>query len=141
MMSIYDYKDYTGRKLLNENLNGLIIYASCFSQEVPDTHIFPEDMTGVTFLRCNLDNTYIPPGNTVTLCSQRKFKAQNDLCDWLLNLDSTPKEPLEKEEFQKWGISINPADIPVSPLSENIIHIRMREKAFGLDSFQPDTFL
>lgn len=37
-MSIYDYKDYTGRKLLNENLDGLTIIGSCFSHEVPDTH-------------------------------------------------------------------------------------------------------
>lgn len=140
-MSIYDYKDYTGRKLLNENLNGLTIYASCFSQEVPDTHIFPENMTGATFVRCNLDNVYIPAGNTVELCSQRKFKAQNDLCDWLLNPDLTPKEPIEKEAYLSLGISINPADIPIVPLTGNIIITRIREKVFQLNSFEAGSFL
>ena len=89
-MFICSFTDYTGRNLSDCAIEGDIIESSCFSQEMPDSHIFPEKMKGVTFRRCNLDNVYIPPGNTVENCSQRRFKAQDDGEDWLVDENNKP---------------------------------------------------
>ena len=79
----YSHKDFTGRFLGERtDMNGLTIKGSCFSQEKPDTHCFPEDMTGVTFEYCNLDNCFIPAGNTVVEGSQRRYEVQNDGNEW-----------------------------------------------------------
>lgn len=123
----YSHKDFTGRTLLNENIKDINIFGSCFSQEIPDRHIFPEDMTGVVFYNCNLDNVYIPTGNTTIGCSQKKFKVQNDLMDWILDADLKPKEPIMKEEFIKMGISILPKDIPKTKMTESIIESKIKE--------------
>ncbi len=116
----YSFKDFTGRTLKDKNLNGMIIYGSSFSQETPDSHIFPDSMTGVTFIRSNLDNVYIPTGNTVIDSSQRIFKIQNDGEDWILNVDGTPKEPINKEDYIEKGLSVDPKDLPKTPLTEPI---------------------
>ncbi len=103
---------------------GTIIYASVFYQEwvegdtEVEKHIFPNTMTGVTFYNCNLDNVYIPLGNTVIGGLHRKIKIQNDLDDWELNNDLTPKEPLNKEKRLEAGVSIDPKDIPNEKFNE-----------------------
>jgi hypothetical protein len=77
--------------------------------------IFPDDMTGVTFYNCNLDNVYVPPGNTVIGGSQRRIKVQNDWEDWILEKKMgrwQPKEPMNKEERLEKNISIDPRKIP-----------------------------
>lgn len=104
-------KDLTGRDLTKEVLRNINVFGSCFSQEKPDSHIFPDDMSGVTFLFCNLDNVFIPPNNEVIQCSQRKFKVQNDLEDWVIDAQLKPVEPLNKETFIAKGISTDPKDI------------------------------
>lgn len=123
----YSHKDFTGRLLLDKNLKDITIFGSCFSQEIPDRHIFPDDITGVTFINCNLDNVYIPDGNMVIGCSQRKFKAQNDLMDWILDVDLKPIEPIMKEEFVAKGISIDPKDISKTKMTESIIETKIKE--------------
>jgi hypothetical protein len=143
----YSFKDFTNKSLLAvpvEELTGDIV-GSCFYQEgAPDTHIFPESMTGVTFKRCNLDNVYIPVGNTVTdadgvSSSQERVMVQNDQEDWKVNEVNAPIEPVNKKRFLRLKAeieaknlllavedkittipSIDPADIPVEPLSEAI---------------------
>ncbi len=65
-MSDYSHRDFTGRTLIEAiDLDNQVILNSCFSQETDGdlVHIFPEDMTGVNFVNCNLDNVFIPPGN------------------------------------------------------------------------------
>src|SRR3990167_1381756 len=114
----YSFKDFTGRS--NLEVSG-IIYGSCFSQEIPDNHIFPDNMTGVTFIKCNLDNVFIPNGNTVIDCSQRRYQVQNDLNDWILNSDNTPKEPIDAKIFTKLNLPIPlPKDIPTKKVAERI---------------------
>lgn len=92
----YSNKNFTGNSLIEaDDMDGQTIIGSCFSHEVPDTHIFPENMTGVTFINCNLDNCFIPTGNTVIGGSQRRFKAQDDGIDWLLDENDNPIEVLK----------------------------------------------
>lgn len=87
----YSFKDFTGWDLSNhKDLNGRIIYGSCFSQETPDRMIFPITMMNVTFVKCNLDNCFIPNGNPVLYCSMNRFKAQEDGKDWEVNILGMP---------------------------------------------------
>ena len=74
--------------------------------------IFPDGMTGVLFLNCNLDNVYIPSGNELKHSSNKKIAIQNDLSDWILDNTLRPVEPLDKEDRIKRGVSIDPKDIP-----------------------------
>lgn len=89
---MYSYKDFTGQNLRLHNIEQEIIERSCFSQEKPDMKIFPDDMKGKTFLNCNLDNVFIPPGNITKDCSQRRFMAQDDGYDWILDENNNPIE-------------------------------------------------
>ena len=134
VLAQYSFKDFTNRSLVTERLIdfpiGGEIVGSCFYQEARATSttlvqirkaIFPVGMTGITFRRCNLDNVLIPPGNTVEPdCSTRVIRVQNDLEDWIMTSDvtPTPTEPINRGEFEQLGISIDPADIPSSPLPE-----------------------
>ena len=70
--------------------NSRIVNSNFYQLETPNSDIFPDDMTGVIFDRCNLDNVKIKGSNTVLPnCSNRKIQVQNDLEDWILdnNLD------------------------------------------------------
>lgn len=90
----YSNKDFTNRDLSDRtDMSNQVIEGSCFSQEILDRHIFPADMTGTTFVACNLDNCVIPAGNTVSACcSRRRFQVQGDGFDWLLDEDNNPIE-------------------------------------------------
>lgn len=86
-------KDSTGRSYRSwpaEAFSGRIFVGYCFSQELPDTDVFPDGATGATFVNCNLDNCLIPGGSTVSGGSQRRFRAQQDGLDWLLDDDDQP---------------------------------------------------
>lgn len=79
-------------------MSGETIEGSCFSQEIPNRHVFPDDLVGTTFVDCNLDNTYIPPGNTIIRGSHRFFKAQDDGQDWIVDPDTlAPLHPLSED--------------------------------------------
>lgn len=117
----YFHKDFTGRTLINEYLNGQYITGSCFSQEKPDTQVFPKNMSGVTFVNCNLDNCFIPDSNTVIDCTTRKFSVQNDLNDWELDSDGKPHRLFNYAALDKLGISQpSPKDIPSEPVKSPI---------------------
>jgi hypothetical protein len=90
----FSFKDFTNKSLkdIGDSLNNKTIYRTCFSQETPDSVIFPADMIGVTFVYCNLDNVYIPPGNTVIESSQVRFKVQEDGKDWIVDENNNPIE-------------------------------------------------
>ncbi len=121
----FSFKDFTGRS----NLEVLgIIYGSCFSQEIPDSRIFPDTMTGVTFIKCNLDNVFIPNGNTVIDCSQRRFKVQNDLNDWITDDKGVPTEPINAKVFIKLELPMpETVDIPTYQVDTRIDLIKVAE--------------
>lgn len=91
---IKSFTDYTGRYLGDETAQGTI-EGSCFSQETPDSVVFPADMQGVTFIRCNLDNVFMPEGNTVIGGSQRRFMALDDGNDWFVDENNNPLTRLD----------------------------------------------
>ena len=126
----YSNKDFTGRKLVNTSAidwNNSEVVNSCFSQETPDTEVFPAGITGVVFQRCNLDNVVVPPTCTVEGGCHRRWKVQNDLEDWFIDVDGNPIEPMNKGHFQKLGLSIDPKDIPKVKLEKNIVHEKIEE--------------
>ena len=118
MNSEFSQKDFTHQTV--ELPNNINVYASCFSQEKVDTHVFPDDMTGVTFYNCNLDNCFIPLGNTVIGGKNRRFTVQNDGEDWVIDSQNKPVEPVTKKRFLQLGLSIDPKDIPKQKVVEAI---------------------
>lgn len=114
MSDEFSSQDFTGQ-LITKELSGNI-YGSCFSQELPETEVFPADMTGVTFYNCNLDNCVIPPGNNVVGGSVRRFKVQNDLRDWVIDGTNKPIEVVGKKHWEKLGYSVDPLDIPLQKI-------------------------
>jgi hypothetical protein len=126
----YSFKGFMGQSLKGvpvEEFNNTEIKGSCFYQEAKETDvevlsdIFPDGMVGVTFQRCNLDNVEIPAGNTIDgRCSNRKIKVQNDREDWVLSNLNAPIEPVDKKRFLQKGKSIDPQDIPDTPMQKVI---------------------
>lgn len=90
----FSHKSFSGRKLRNADFSGVsVIRGSGFSQEQPDTEVFPDGLA-VTFINCNLDNVVIPAGCTVIDSSTRRFMAQEDGLDWLVDGNNNPIERL-----------------------------------------------
>lgn len=90
--SVFSWRDYTNQFLydVGDQLNGETIRSACFSQRLPDTYVFPDDMTGVTFINCNLENCFIPPGNIVIDCLTRRVMTLEDGNDWIVDEENQP---------------------------------------------------
>jgi len=87
----YSFQDYTNRHLLFANLTGKVIYASCFSQEIPNSNVFPDQE--FTLVKCNLSNCAIPPNVIVGPgCIQERFQVQEDGKDWIVDEENNPIE-------------------------------------------------
>jgi len=126
----YSHKDFTYKILLDTNpveWNNSEVVNSCFYNETPKTQVFPVGITGVTFVRCNLDNVTIPPGCTTEDCSTRLIKVQNDMEDWVLDVALKPIEPIGKTMFTKLGLSIDPMDIPVTKKEVSVVIAKRQE--------------
>jgi hypothetical protein len=106
---MHSFKDYTNQSLKDrpvEEFSGQTIKGSCFYQEVPyggslptkGVDIFPDGMTGATFVRCNMDNVYVPPGNFVIAgdgvpSSTRKIMTDDEGFDCLAKDNASVLEP------------------------------------------------
>lgn len=114
----YSNKDMTGWDLSGrKDMNNIVIHGLCLSWETPNAQALPPDLHGTTFIMCNLDNVFVPLGNTVIDCSVRCFKAQNDLEDWHVDPQTLqPLTPLHPESFTAVGLSIDPKDIPATKM-------------------------
>lgn len=117
--SCKDFTDKSLKKVSVKELNNTIIIGSCFYQnnEIDDVaelkDIFPDGMTGVTFKNCNLDNVYIPVGNTLIDCVNKLIKKQNDGFHWKIDKKSNKFEkPINELFFDEQGWSKDPKDIP-----------------------------
>jgi hypothetical protein len=120
----WSYRGYTALEA-KEIPDGMTIRGGQFGQEHPETHIFREDMTGVTFVNCNLDNVFIPPGNTVVDCRQRIFEAQTDGNDWELDpVTRAPMRPLIHKLLTKRGITLpDPVKLPAKRVKGYVDYI------------------
>ena len=122
----YSFQDFTNQHLRTAtDLDGTIIIGSCFYQVCsaahagdPLKHIFPEDMRDVFFVECNLDNVYIPPGNTLNQCSHRRIKRMNDGEYWFVGEDFKPIEPIHKKRLELLQANVNPEKIPAEKISD-----------------------
>lgn len=115
------FRDFTGWRFTARTdvvFAGKVIYASCFSQEEPDTVVFRGALTGTTFIRCNLSNVVVPSGATVIDCIQTRFRVQNDLRDWeLAPVTNLPVRVIGEKHWQRLGYSVDPLDIPLTRLT------------------------
>lgn len=115
----FSFKDFTGMDLSKEIIpSGTVVCRSGFSHEIPDSKIFPADMTGVTFVEGNLDNVFIPWDNVVIGASQKSYKIQNDLRDWEIDVQNKPVKILNEEYWTSQGYSVNPADMPAQKIAK-----------------------
>jgi hypothetical protein len=110
----YSHKDFTGKLLIDHDpseFNDTEIRGSCFAQEVPFgkqmefVQVFPKEMTGVTFVGCNLDNVLVP--------------ADCKIVDGTHKLLEICKESVEgKDVYTTWVMSAE--KIPMSKVSGEI---------------------
>lgn len=89
----WSFKDFSNRTISDVIPDGTVVYASSFYFEGKATHVFQASMRGVTFVRCNLDNCIIPPGNTTLDCSMRQIRVIDGV-DWLVDENDEPIEAL-----------------------------------------------
>lgn len=119
---------------LKQDFSGKTICGSTFTQELPDSVVFPEKTEKLRLVYCHIENVVLPEGTVVVNpdcggvpCWTEPFKVQNDLEDWKIDERGDPVEPVRKEEFQKLGISTDPEDIPREKLEEPITERKRRE--------------
>lgn len=95
----YSQKDFTGKALLDAtDLEGKVIYGSCFSQEEPNTRVFSETIKKITFINCNLMNVRLNKPGWITIgCQETKFKAHADGKDWIVDDNLMPMRKLNEE--------------------------------------------
>lgn len=127
----YSYKSFKRKSLLPINViefNNSEIVGSSFYQEEPYTDVFPNNINGTRFIRCNLDNCNIPSGAIVEGGSNRHIKKQNDQEYWTVGKDLKPIQPMNVSNFVKCGLSYAVVDIPLTPLSEPITYTNDPQK-------------
>ena len=120
----HSYKDYTHQEFTKtdaKDWNDSEVVGTCFHQTVPKTSIFPAGITGVKFVKCNLDNVVIPKDCTVEGGCHRWIAAQKDGSDWLLDDNLLPVEPLNKAEYVKLGLSVDPAALPITTKDVSVV--------------------
>jgi predicted GH43/DUF377 family glycosyl hydrolase len=126
----YSYKDFTG-KILTETdpkeWNDTEVIGSCFANQKPKTEVFPKGITGVKFIKCNLDNCLVPQECEIVGGCHRWIAVQNDLEDWLLDENLNPVEPLNKKAFEKLSLSTSPLSISASKVEEPVTWTKRKE--------------
>ena len=122
----WSFKNFSNRPV-PDLPDGIVVYSTAFYHE-QDAAPFPEKMTGVTFVKCNLDNVTVPRGNTIIQCSQKRFRCQKDGCDWEIDADDRPvKLACGGKPFIKFGVTPpTPVEIPETKVKEPVEYLRVR---------------
>lgn len=127
----FSHKDFINQILTDTDpveWNDTEVINSCFYNETPNTRVFPDGITGVVFVGCNLDNVIVPKECTMKDCTNKLIQVQKDGNDWILNPDLTPLEPLNKFMYTKLGISTDPASLPSVGTAEKPITETTKEQ-------------
>ena len=146
----YSRKDMSGRTFketpVKEFNNTRIVRAAFGIQETPDADVFPDGMTGVIFEGCNLDNCYVPEGNTIIGGTHKNVMTQNDGEDWIMEKIPAeelppapptgyelrhlyrPVSPLKPDRFDKYNLSKDPKDIPDKKRTVGLVEEKIREE-------------
>jgi hypothetical protein len=115
----YSFKDFTGWDLSDrKDMDNLVIYGSCFSNENPDSLVLPKNLKNTIFIVCNLDNVFIPDGNNVLGGSNYRFKVQNDLRDWIIDINDQPIKVTNEKFWENQMVSVDPDDIPLYKIDD-----------------------
>lgn len=72
---------------------GSIVCRASLNQEKLDSHLFSDDMVGVIFIEGNLDNVFIPIGNTLIGTSHLRIMTIEGI-DWVVNENNEPLRQL-----------------------------------------------
>ena len=140
----YSYKSLKRQSFVDvdaREFNHTDIVGSSFYQNEPYTDVFPSNITGVTFINCNLDNVEIPSGATVNNGTNKHIRTMNDGEYWIVGKDGKPVEPRDKERYVEFGLSIDPKNIPATPLAEPITFTNdpKRIEAAKIEALKNDT--
>jgi hypothetical protein len=122
---VFDYDDKYSLKMFTKDDNwfppGTIVYGSFFGREAPSTKVFRDDMKGVIFIACDLDNAYVDRLNNTVIDGPRapskNYAVQNDLRDWEIDKDGKPVKLIDEEYWKALGYDVDVKDIPATPLT------------------------
>lgn len=120
----YSYKSFKASDLTTEaavDFNNSEIIGASFYQRTPYSDVFPSNITGVTFIKCNLDNCNIPAGATVSGGTNKHILKQNDCEYWVVDTNLDPVEPRDKQKYIDLGLDIRPNKISGIKMDESII--------------------
>lgn len=139
-----DFSDEFSMKVFHQEFvdipDNTLVYASCFYREgFVDFHKFRDDMKGVSFYNCNLDNIFIPIENNVIGGSNRKILVQKDARDWELDESLVPTRVVNEKSWVKDGYSVDPADIPEAPINQEVMKKHIYDETFGQGKFPDGT--
>jgi len=126
----YSYKDFTNKILTDtdpKEWNDSEVIGACFYNEKPLTEVFPEGVSGVKFVKCNLDNIVIPKDCTIEGGCRRLIQVQNDGEEWVLDEHLKPIEPLNKAVYVKLGLSVLPSALPIIKKDISIIQEKRQQ--------------
>jgi hypothetical protein len=127
----YSHKSFKRQdltKLDASEFNDSEIIHGMFCQEKPWTDVFPPDIKGVVFDRCNLDNCNIPSGATVIGGTNKHWKDMADGEQWQIDKDEKPIAPMNPKAFDAQGVSKNPADI--IPMLNNVRRTEAKRREY-----------
>lgn len=118
-LSFKNFSNWEFKSRPEYDFSNKTIYASTFSNETPNSDIFPEGTHDVHFIYCHLENVILPPNSVVdnpdcdgSPCWTQPFEVQNDHRDWQLNSKGVPVKVLNEDYWKSQEVSVDPADIP-----------------------------
>jgi hypothetical protein len=133
----YSHKNFTDQILTHTDpseWDDTDVIGTCFYNQKPLTEVFPSEIKNVKFIGCNLDNIIIPDGCTIEGGCHRLIQVQNDGEDWLIDKDLNPIEPLNKTQFEKLGLSIDPKDISGTKVNVPLTITKYEQLAISLET-------
>ncbi len=115
----YKYKSLVG--VDPAEFNNTEIIGTSFAQREPFTDVLPEGATNCILTNCNTNNCNIPKGFTINGGVNEHHKKQNNGEEWIVDDKLKPQTPLSPKQYDKYGLSKDPKNLPVEKLSISIL--------------------